>query len=58
VPLGVIPKPRVFTSGGEGYPFTPRCGQGDPSLRLKNGCAQDDPSQKYPLRSVAHFLEA
>ena len=40
----VIPKARVFSSGPRDLPRN--CGLlGDPSLRLKNGYAQDDPSQ-------------
>ena len=34
--------PRVFTSGARDLPYTSTWDQGDPSLRLKNGFAQDD----------------
>jgi hypothetical protein len=38
--MGVIPKARVFTSAPRDLlGVAPR---GDPSLRLKNGCARDD----------------
>ena len=38
---GVIPKPRAFTSGARDLPCN-ICVPGDPSLRLRYGCAQDD----------------
>ncbi len=39
---GVIPKPHVFHQRGEESPDPAHNGQGDPSLRLRNGYAQDD----------------
>jgi len=39
---GVIPKPRDFTSGARDLTQIRHFPRGDPSLRLKNGSAQDD----------------
>jgi len=39
---GVIPKSPRSYQRAEGSPVARRVVAGDPSLRLKNGCAQDD----------------
>jgi hypothetical protein len=39
---GVIPKRPRFYEQDEGSPVAHSLGAGDPSLRLKNGYAQDD----------------
>jgi len=39
---GVIPKNPRFYQRAEGSPVAHSVVAGDPSLRLKNGCAQDD----------------
>jgi len=40
---GVIPTDPRFHQRAEGSPVAQSLVTGDPSLRLKNGCAQDDP---------------
>jgi hypothetical protein len=42
VSRGVIPKCPRFYKRAEGSPVANGVEAGDPSLRLKNGCAQDD----------------
>jgi len=52
---GVIPNTRVFTSGRRDLSYDD-AGGGDPSLRLKSACAQDDAGysgqNKYGTRAA------
>jgi hypothetical protein len=52
----LIPKPRAFFQRG-GLSLLRRMYQGDPSLRLKNGSAKDDPmGRRIPgFSKLMHF---
>jgi hypothetical protein len=57
---GVIPKRPRFYQRAEGSPMTRNVVAGDPSLRLKNGCTQDDASdddQRCPLKFKLHHYQ-
>ena len=50
---GVIPKPGAVQPG-EGSPVDRRVRVGDPSLRLKSGCAQDDAANQKEFE-MSHY---
>jgi hypothetical protein len=52
---GVIPRPRVFTSGVRNPDSVQALVRGDPSLRLKSGFAQDDADPDLKLAAYQIF---
>jgi hypothetical protein len=55
---GVIPTARAFTSGPRDLPNYAALGAGDPSLRLKDGSARDDPVENGVQNfKLSHYLK-